>query len=156
MMQQISSSSLSVSPIPSGEAEPKTLWLGDVEPWMDDAYILSLFAHLPGEVVQVKVIRDKVRTNVVVLVVVLFIGACLASVCWCDSGGGGESARRRDRGRSGGRGEEDEELFRRPSCAALPPAAAIAPRAPRASRAGCLRDREPLANGPPSPPCRRV
>jgi hypothetical protein len=61
-MMQISSTSLSVSPIPNGE-EPKTLWLGDVEPWMDDAYILSLFAHLPGEVVQVKVIRDKVWNN---------------------------------------------------------------------------------------------
>lgn len=36
----------------------KTLWVGDIEPWMDEIYLLSMFAHT-RDVVQVKVIRDK-------------------------------------------------------------------------------------------------
>lgn len=41
-----------------GSGELKTLWVGDIEPWMDEIYLLSMFAHT-REVVQVKVIRDK-------------------------------------------------------------------------------------------------
>jgi len=39
-------------------SELKTLWVGDVDQYMDEAYIHSLFAHT-GEVVNVKIIRDK-------------------------------------------------------------------------------------------------
>ena len=27
----------------------KTLWIGDIEPWMDEAYIQSLFAQVSNE-----------------------------------------------------------------------------------------------------------
>eukprot|EP00274_Cyanoptyche_gloeocystis_P003408 CAMPEP_0196664862 /NCGR_PEP_ID=MMETSP1086-20130531/58736_1 /TAXON_ID=77921 /ORGANISM="Cyanoptyche gloeocystis , Strain SAG4.97" /LENGTH=84 /DNA_ID=CAMNT_0042001349 /DNA_START=1 /DNA_END=252 /DNA_ORIENTATION=+ len=39
--------------------ETKTLWVGDIDHWMDENYLSQLFAHT-GEVVNVKIIRDKV------------------------------------------------------------------------------------------------
>eukprot|EP00026_Physarum_polycephalum_P010265 Phypoly_transcript_10422.p1 GENE.Phypoly_transcript_10422~~Phypoly_transcript_10422.p1 ORF type:complete len:417 (+),score=83.18 Phypoly_transcript_10422:35-1252(+) len=38
--------------------EQKTLWVGDIEQWMDETYVMNLFSHV-GEVVNVKLIRDK-------------------------------------------------------------------------------------------------
>lgn len=39
-------------------SESRTLWIGDVESWMDESYIASLF-NSTGAVQSVKVIRDK-------------------------------------------------------------------------------------------------
>ncbi len=39
--------------------ELKTLWVGDVEQWMDETYLMNAFAHI-ANVLSVKVIRDKV------------------------------------------------------------------------------------------------
>lgn len=41
-----------------GASEQRTLWVGDIEQWMDETYIMSCFSHV-GEVVSVKLIRDK-------------------------------------------------------------------------------------------------
>lgn len=43
------------SPDPS---EQRTLWVGDIEQWMDETYVMNLFSHV-GEVANVKLIRDK-------------------------------------------------------------------------------------------------
>jgi RNA recognition motif-containing protein len=47
------------SPPSASQQEVKTLWIGDIEQWMDENYINSLLAHTGG-VVSVKIIRDKV------------------------------------------------------------------------------------------------
>jgi|JFJP01.1.fsa_nt_gi RNA recognition motif-containing protein len=40
--------------------DSKTLWVGDIENWMDDSYIANLFNKFaPGTVQGVKIIRDK-------------------------------------------------------------------------------------------------
>lgn len=49
-------------PIPTqpGTDQPKTtLWMGELEGWMDEAFIRQIFSHILGEAVNVKVIRDK-------------------------------------------------------------------------------------------------
>lgn len=38
----------------------KTLWIGDIEPWMDEQYIMGLFNKY-AVVQQVKLIRDKLK-----------------------------------------------------------------------------------------------
>lgn len=48
-------------PIPSPRAsytESNALWMGDLEPWMDENFVFSLFAHT-GEATHAKIIRDK-------------------------------------------------------------------------------------------------
>jgi len=40
------------------DTELKTLWVGDIEQWMDENYVSNLFSHL-GDVANVKLIRDK-------------------------------------------------------------------------------------------------
>ncbi len=39
-------------------ANVNALWVGDIEQWMDEGYLYSLFAHT-GHVTHVKIIRDK-------------------------------------------------------------------------------------------------
>lgn len=46
------------APSQTGSQETKTLWVGDIENWMDEGYIANLFAKV-GSVVSVKIIRDK-------------------------------------------------------------------------------------------------
>lgn len=41
----------------SGE-DNKTIWIGDLQHWMDESYLQSVFAHT-GEVINVKLIRNK-------------------------------------------------------------------------------------------------
>jgi RNA recognition motif-containing protein len=44
----------------SSPQDSKTLWVGDIENWMDDSYIANLFNKFsPGTVQGVKIIRDK-------------------------------------------------------------------------------------------------
>ncbi|XP_011628461.1 polyadenylate-binding protein RBP45 isoform X2 [Amborella trichopoda] len=43
---------------PASADEVRTLWIGDLQYWMDEAYIHSCFAHT-GEVLSVKIIRNK-------------------------------------------------------------------------------------------------
>ncbi|KAL4201198.1 hypothetical protein AMTRI_Chr02g257410 [Amborella trichopoda] len=43
---------------PTSADEVRTLWIGDLQYWMDEAYIHSCFAHT-GEVLSVKIIRNK-------------------------------------------------------------------------------------------------
>lgn len=42
----------------SAIAESKTLWMGDIEHWMDETYISSLYSHTGG-LASVKIIKDK-------------------------------------------------------------------------------------------------
>nr|POE99086.1 polyadenylate-binding protein rbp45 [Quercus suber] len=42
----------------AGSEEIRSLWIGDLLPWMEENYLLSCFAHT-GEVVSAKVIRNK-------------------------------------------------------------------------------------------------
>ncbi|KAA3467480.1 polyadenylate-binding protein RBP45C [Gossypium australe] len=52
-MQQYSAGSATV-----GSGEIRSLWIGDLQPWMDENYLMSIFAQT-GEVVSAKVIRNK-------------------------------------------------------------------------------------------------
>ncbi|KAK8706044.1 hypothetical protein V6N13_049624 [Hibiscus sabdariffa] len=52
-MQQYSAGSAA-----TGSGEIRSLWIGDLQPWMDENYIISIFAQT-GEVVSAKVIRNK-------------------------------------------------------------------------------------------------
>ncbi|EOO04238.1 putative trna selenocysteine-associated protein 1 protein [Phaeoacremonium minimum UCRPA7] len=45
-----------------GEAA-KTLWMGELEPWMDENFIKNVFSTVAGETVNVKVIRDRNSGN---------------------------------------------------------------------------------------------
>ncbi|KAH8890427.1 RNA-binding domain-containing protein [Thozetella sp. PMI_491] len=47
---------------PTGEAA-KTLWMGEMEGWMDETFIKNIFQTVLGEAVQVKVIRDRNSGN---------------------------------------------------------------------------------------------
>jgi RNA recognition motif-containing protein len=47
---------------PPGEAA-KTLWMGEMEGWMDETFIKNVFQTVSGENVQVKVIRDRNSGN---------------------------------------------------------------------------------------------
>ena len=38
----------------------KTLWIGDIEPWMDEHYISGLFQNIAA-IQSVKLIRDKLK-----------------------------------------------------------------------------------------------
>ncbi|KAJ9157425.1 mRNA-binding post-transcriptional regulator [Pleurostoma richardsiae] len=49
-------------PGPNGEAA-KTLWMGELEPWMDENFIKNIFSTVAGETVNVKVIRDRNSGN---------------------------------------------------------------------------------------------
>ena len=42
----------------SSSGEIKSLWIGDLQQWMDENYLMSCFAHT-GEVISAKVIRNK-------------------------------------------------------------------------------------------------
>ena len=44
--------------IPNEDAHLRTLWIGDLDGYMDENFVYSLFAHT-NEVAQIKVIRDK-------------------------------------------------------------------------------------------------
>ncbi|XP_008806741.2 polyadenylate-binding protein RBP45 [Phoenix dactylifera] len=46
------------APQPASGDEIRTLWMGDLQYWMDESYVHGCFAHT-GEVVSVKLIRDK-------------------------------------------------------------------------------------------------
>ncbi|XP_022753140.1 polyadenylate-binding protein RBP45C-like isoform X1 [Durio zibethinus] len=52
-MQQYTAGSAAV-----GSGEFRSLWIGDLQQWMDENYLISIFAHT-GEVVSAKVIRNK-------------------------------------------------------------------------------------------------
>lgn len=54
-----------VAPATGGGAEPPktTLWMGELEPWMDENFIKGVFISTAGETVNVKVIRDKNSGN---------------------------------------------------------------------------------------------
>ncbi|KAL2271403.1 hypothetical protein VTJ83DRAFT_774 [Remersonia thermophila] len=47
---------------PNNEAS-KTLWMGEMEPWMDENFIKNVFQTVMAESVQVKVIRDRNSGN---------------------------------------------------------------------------------------------
>jgi RNA recognition motif-containing protein len=38
----------------------KTLWIGDIESWMDENYIMELFQGI-AQITSVKLIRDKIK-----------------------------------------------------------------------------------------------
>jgi RNA recognition motif-containing protein len=42
--------------------QQRTLWIGDVEPWMDESYIMGIFQGLAA-VKHVKLIRDKAKNT---------------------------------------------------------------------------------------------
>ncbi|KAJ6401899.1 hypothetical protein OIU84_014056 [Salix udensis] len=48
---------------PASADEVRTLWIGDLQYWMDENYIASCFAHT-GEVASVKVIRNKQTSQI--------------------------------------------------------------------------------------------
>ncbi|KYK59018.1 hypothetical protein DCS_00145 [Drechmeria coniospora] len=57
---------MSAVPPPPGSAGDQaktTLWMGELEPWMDENFIKGVFLSSAGETVNVKVIRDKNSGN---------------------------------------------------------------------------------------------
>ncbi|OAA32101.1 mRNA binding post-transcriptional regulator [Moelleriella libera RCEF 2490] len=48
---------------PGGDQAKTTLWMGELEPWMDENFIKGVFLSASGETVNVKVIRDKNSGN---------------------------------------------------------------------------------------------
>ncbi|KAL4384843.1 hypothetical protein GQ457_15G027400 [Hibiscus cannabinus] len=52
-MQQYSAGSAA-----AGSGEVRSLWIGDLQPWMDENYLIGIFSQT-GEVVSAKVIRNK-------------------------------------------------------------------------------------------------
>ncbi|KAK3989899.1 hypothetical protein QBC44DRAFT_240294 [Cladorrhinum sp. PSN332] len=50
-------------PPPSAGESAKTLWMGEMEGWMDENFIKNVFTTVAGENVQVKVIRDRSSGN---------------------------------------------------------------------------------------------
>lgn len=50
---------------PGGAAQPvtneaaRTLWMGDLDSWMDESFIKTVFQNATGEQVSVKIIRDR-------------------------------------------------------------------------------------------------
>ncbi|POR36272.1 Putative RNA-binding protein C23E6.01c [Tolypocladium paradoxum] len=56
---------MSTVPAPPGSADQAktTLWMGELEPWMDENFIKGVFLSSAGETVNVKVIRDKNSGN---------------------------------------------------------------------------------------------
>jgi len=49
--------------MPANNEPAKTLWMGEMEPWMDENFIKGIFQTVLGEAVQVKVIRDRNSGN---------------------------------------------------------------------------------------------
>ncbi|UKZ79806.1 hypothetical protein TrVFT333_007568 [Trichoderma virens FT-333] len=57
---------MSAVPPPAGPTQDQaktTLWMGELEPWMDENFIKGVFLSAAGETVNVKVIRDKNSGN---------------------------------------------------------------------------------------------
>ncbi|KAK4184705.1 putative RNA-binding protein [Podospora australis] len=48
---------------PASNEASKTLWMGEMEPWMDENFIKNVFQSVCSENVQVKVIRDRSSGN---------------------------------------------------------------------------------------------
>ena len=44
------------------QSSAKTLWIGDIEPWMDESYVQKMFSNYAA-VSSVKLIRDKVKNT---------------------------------------------------------------------------------------------
>ncbi|KAK4672764.1 hypothetical protein QC763_105920 [Podospora pseudopauciseta] len=53
----------SPSQMPAPSEAAKTLWMGEMEPWMDENFIKNVFSNTSAENVQVKVIRDRNSGN---------------------------------------------------------------------------------------------
>lgn len=51
------------APMAPASESAKTLWMGEMEGWMDENFVKNLFQSLLGEAVQVKVIRDRNSGN---------------------------------------------------------------------------------------------
>jgi RNA recognition motif-containing protein len=51
------------APLPSSSEAAKTLWMGEMEGWMDENFIKNIFQTVLAEGVQVKVIRDRNSGN---------------------------------------------------------------------------------------------
>ncbi|KAK5658923.1 hypothetical protein OQA88_1738 [Cercophora sp. LCS_1] len=51
------------APVPGSSDAAKTLWMGEMEGWMDENFVKQAFNTLLGETVQVKVIRDRNSGN---------------------------------------------------------------------------------------------
>jgi RNA recognition motif-containing protein len=51
------------APLPSSNEAAKTLWMGEMEGWMDENFVKNIFSTVIGENVQVKVIRDRNSGN---------------------------------------------------------------------------------------------
>ncbi|KAK4214799.1 hypothetical protein QBC37DRAFT_439931 [Rhypophila decipiens] len=51
------------APMPSSNEAAKTLWMGEMEGWMDENFIKNIFNTVLAEPVQVKVIRDRNSGN---------------------------------------------------------------------------------------------
>ncbi|KAK3362359.1 hypothetical protein B0T25DRAFT_512585 [Lasiosphaeria hispida] len=49
--------------MPSSGESAKTLWMGEMEGWMDENFVKNIFSTVLGENVQVKVIRDRNSGN---------------------------------------------------------------------------------------------
>ncbi|KAH8845420.1 hypothetical protein MCOR27_007737 [Pyricularia oryzae] len=49
--------------VPQGNDSAKTLWMGELEPWMDENFIKQIWSTVCGETVNVKVIRDRQSGN---------------------------------------------------------------------------------------------
>ncbi|CAK7219864.1 hypothetical protein SCUCBS95973_003965 [Sporothrix curviconia] len=49
--------------LPQGAEASKTLWMGELEPWMDENFVKNVFTTVSGENVNVKVIRDRASGN---------------------------------------------------------------------------------------------
>ncbi|EFW99953.1 mRNA-binding post-transcriptional regulator [Grosmannia clavigera kw1407] len=49
--------------LPQGSESSKTLWMGELEPWMDENFVKNVFSTVSGEAVNVKVIRDRASGN---------------------------------------------------------------------------------------------
>jgi len=47
-----------LAPQTTGSNEVKSLWIGDLQAWMDESYVYNCFAHT-GEALSVKIIRNK-------------------------------------------------------------------------------------------------
>lgn len=58
----VSGAAAAAVPSPTNADEIRSLWIGDLQYWMDENYIFSCFLGAAGEVVSVKVIRNK-QTN---------------------------------------------------------------------------------------------
>ncbi|KAK4098776.1 RNA-binding domain-containing protein [Parathielavia hyrcaniae] len=51
------------APMTPSNDSPKTLWMGEMEGWMDEGFIKNIYQTVLGEAVQVKIIRDRNSGN---------------------------------------------------------------------------------------------